>query len=269
MAWTQWYAPLQRALRRYFQSDLTYRYLRRALVTGQYYLRRADEPELKAFGIVDDKDRDGLVIDIGANGGQTAVAFGFICPHCRILSFEPNPGLWSELEFVRKLLGQRFDFKPLGVGNESGQFRLYVPYAGKLPVTTQASIEEDKVRRVAESLRSSLEIDVTVRAVDVDVIRFDDLGLRPDGIKIDVEGNELAALEGMRETITSHQPLVMFEKNARDAACRELLESFDYELYQFDPGLGRYEAGAVEGARNWFAVPQRLLPRFKQSFRVE
>lgn len=162
------YAFVQTFLRRYLQSDLLYRYLRRILITAQYVLRRADEPELKAFGILGQDGDRGLLIDIGANGGQTAIAFGFICRGFEIVSFEPNPGLWSELDFARKLLGTRFSYKRCGVGDQNGSFDLHVPYVGNLPVTTQASVVADKVERAAASLKTTLGQDVEVRQVKVE-----------------------------------------------------------------------------------------------------
>ena len=86
------YTPVKNFLRRNLQNPRLYGYARRVLLLGQYLLRIPDEPDFRIFSIFRQRS-GGILVDVGANGGQSAIAFAFICPKCQILSFEPNPGL--------------------------------------------------------------------------------------------------------------------------------------------------------------------------------
>lgn len=78
----------------------------------------------------------------------------------------------------------------------------------------------------------------------VPVITLDSFGLRPDFIKIDVEGMELDVLLGAETTIRAHHPVVMFEENGlnarygvADGACHDLLRSWGArQVAQFKSG---------------------------------
>ena len=68
----------------------------------------------------------------------------------------------------------------------------------------------------------------------VQMIRIDDLQLkRCNVIKVDVEGMECDVLEGGRETITRHRPVLFVENNTleRSWATIALIDSLDYDAY--------------------------------------
>jgi FkbM family methyltransferase len=242
-------------LRRYLQSPRTYGYARRILLLAQYLSRTPDEPDLTAFAALNRRG-GGLLVDIGANGGQSAIALGFLCPKFEILSFEPNPALWSDLDFVKRLLGRRFSYRRLGLGAATGRMLLYVPIAGNLPITTRASLSLEAAQQHCRTLGSELKQAVRVDEFHVEISRFDELNLRPDAIKIDVEGAEADILLGMRDTISAHAPIIMLECNDGDERCREFLSAFGYRFYYFNPRDRRFRDLPVENARNWFAIPR-------------
>ena len=55
--------------------------------------------------------------------------------------------------------------------------------------------------------------------------RFDDLGLHPLVIKIDVEGLELDVLQGMEGTLAEDEPLLLIEQNSSSASVAAWLEA--------------------------------------------
>lgn len=66
--------------------------------------------------------------------------------------------------------------------------------------------------------------------LDEAVARF---GFRPpDVIKMDIEGGETIAIQGMRETIERHRPALIFELHGRQAARETLkgLGAYDWQI---------------------------------------
>lgn len=252
------YRPIKDFLRRYIQHPAIYGYARRVLLLFQYLARTPDEPDFAVFRQFDHLNGN-LLVDVGANGGQSAIAFAFMCPKSEILSFEPNPALWSDLNFVRRVLGKRFSYRKLGLGRSAATMRLHIPVVGNLPITTRASLSLEDAEEHRLRLKGELKREIGMRAVDVDVVAFDELGLRPYAIKIDVEGFELDVLNGMHATIAACSPLLMLESNESDAACKEFLASYGYEFFDFDQTTGKLSDKPVTKTRNWFAVPRDLV----------
>ena len=196
-----------------------------------------------------------MFVDIGANGGQTAVGIARVLPTARIESFEPNPALTPELAWVRRLLGERFNHHAVGLGSRSGVMTLHVPHVDDLPVTTRASLSVRVADDRAVELNRETGRSSEVRPVQVEIRRFDDLGLRPHGIKVDVEGVELEVLRGMTETIGACHPMLMLEYNDQTQECRNLLTEYGYDFWDVDPATLRLVTTGSPSIRNWFAIP--------------
>ncbi|RJX65528.1 FkbM family methyltransferase [Tsuneonella suprasediminis] len=250
---------LRNALRRAAVPPRVYSLMRSAMLVGQKILRRPDEPDLRGFAVL--AGSASLIADIGANGGQSAVALSFIVPDARIVSFEPNPVLWRELAFVQRLLGSRFERRQIGLGPEAARMQLHIPTVGGLPITTRASLTPDGAREQAARLESDTGRRVEITSVEVSVETFDSLDLMPSGIKIDVEGYEYEVLSGMVRTLCDARPLVMLECNARDGECLALLEPLGYRRAWFDRPRGCLTATRPHGAGNWYAVPDEMAGR--------
>jgi FkbM family methyltransferase len=89
----------------------------------------------------------------------------------------------------------------------------------------------------------------TERTIDVELVAIDDL-LRtgqlapPTVVKIDVEGAEIAVLEGMRETLARHQPAVICELHGTHREFSETMSSVRYRLINLEGPQPIDEAGA-------------------------
>jgi FkbM family methyltransferase len=140
----------------------------------------------------------------------------------RVVSFEPQPRLADYLMGVREMFGWRnWQIETCGVSDHRGTSTLRVPSGGTSP---GASLE-DKVD-VADG-------DVlTVRLVTLD----DYIGTARVGLmKIDVEGHELAVLNGARRLLERDRPAILLEcekRHRRDGTTREVfgfLKSLGYQ----------------------------------------
>lgn len=254
------YDFIKNFLRRRMRQPQVYALARRIMLLGQWLMRRPDEPDFVAFKAL--KAEKGLVVDIGANGGQSAIAFSFLLPRFEILSFEPNPALWPDLDFIGRILGRRFSYWKIGLGARADRMTLFVPQIGNLPVTTRASLDRRAADAHCDNLTKEVGQRPEISETTVDIVPFDSLDLRPDIIKIDVEGYERHVLEGMMETLKIAQPILLLESNADDQACMDLLSPLGYRFYYFDLTSKRITTNPQNRSRNWFAAPPHRIDQF-------
>lgn len=124
------------------------------------------------------------IVDVGANLGlYTVLLSRLVGPSGRVISFEPEPGLFELLSQSCELNGcANVKVYPVALGSRESRMpmRRMILNAGDNTLGTEGS----------ELFRSE---------VMVEVAKLDDLApdLRPDVIKIDVQGWELEVLRGM------------------------------------------------------------------------
>lgn len=154
--------------------------------------RLGGEPELNL--LVDLFERGGSAVDVGANRGLYSFQFSRLCNH--VLAFEPNPDFAL---FARRALPANVKVYELALGAEAGEGVLKVPVVNGVRRHREASL------LYPTDQRPTIDISVEIRTLDSFSIR--DLRI----IKIDVEGTELAVLQGARETIARERPILIVE----------------------------------------------------------
>ncbi len=131
------------------------------------------------------------ILDIGANVGQFGFSMLTIDPRLRVVSFEPNPSIFSILA-ANAAQFSAWEVVNAGVSDHSGAAHLhYLP--GR---SGQGSLE------VANASRSVWKAhDSDVRATQVELLTGDWIAKKHstewDLIKIDVEGHERSVLSGL------------------------------------------------------------------------
>ena len=176
-----------------------------------------------------------IALDIGANIGNHALFFSRI--FSSVHAFEPNPGV--ALRLRRNIAANKAD------NISVHEFGLSETCA-ELPFLCNANgnagmgkfLEADAEGAATLTVRRGDEV---VQANGLDAVDF---------IKIDVEGHEVAALKGLRNTIDKQRPVVAFEFHAADYpdgyfdAFRAALPGYRfYEcLYNTSGGLARQAA---------------------------
>ncbi|MEX2317972.1 MAG: FkbM family methyltransferase [Pirellulales bacterium] len=191
------------------------RYLYRAL---RYWLR-VDPAELRYVGR---RLRAGQVgVDVGCHkGAYTYWMRRRVGPAGEVIAFEPQP---RQVEYLRTVFQSmhytNVTLVPMGLSDTPGRLRLHIPTAAG--ATHFASFVAGR------------SADRSCDAIDVDVTTLDAFfGARPRGpdfLKIDVEGHELAVLEGGRRTLEAQHPTVLIECEARhrpDGDVRPVFERF-------------------------------------------
>lgn len=81
-----------------------------------------------------------VLIDVGANAGQSALCLAMLRPDARIISFEANADNIEDLAFVRRILGDRYTYHHTGLSDRNGSAVLKVPIVGRTPVPGESSL---------------------------------------------------------------------------------------------------------------------------------
>jgi FkbM family methyltransferase len=134
-------------------------------------------------------------LDIGACHGLFSLAFTQGRPGAEAVAVEPSPLAWEVLESnLRRNADSRVT--PLQAAMGAAPGRLTMRYSWH------------HLEASPEAAGDPAAVEIPLRTVD---LLCAELGFRPDLMKIDVEGYELAVLRGARGTLAESQPLVFLE----------------------------------------------------------
>lgn len=128
-----------------------------------------------------------LIVDVGANVGQFSNAAKLFFPDARVVSFEPDPDTYADLQ-INTLKLKGVELYNIGLGDRDGVLTFY---RHELSVMSSFSQAGDMARH-----RGNMEL--PVRRLDA-VLAYDD---RPELLKIDVEGFEREVLSGAWEIVS-------------------------------------------------------------------
>lgn len=160
-----------------------------------------------------------LIIDVGGNGGSYSAEVLSHFPDCDLVVFEPNQSNY-------KRLVERFNDKknvqvePFALSNEPRKSTLFSDADG----SGLASLSNRRLEH--------MDINFTVRE-SVDCIKFDDYWQKNlnnrtiDVMKLDVEGHELSALDGMALSLEK-TTVVQFEFGGCNIDSRTYFQDFWY-----------------------------------------
>lgn len=200
--------------------------------------------------------KDSIVLDIGANMGQYACRFNHIVRkgNGHVHSFEPVNGNFIALALMKnKLRLNKVTLNQLGVSNVVGKAVIHIPvFKNGLVVGTRASLID-----VGEVDRKEELIGLTT----IDRYVNDNKIERIDLIKCDTEGNENNVLEGAKETIEKHLPVLSFEMSYNESGVNWLLD-LGYVLFFHDRKINKLRK--VDG----FQIGNLILVHRKDIYRM-
>ena len=189
-------------------------------------------------------------IDIGANFGLYAYHLSnLLGPQGRVVCFEPVPFTAMTFRLVGRLLRFRgVELVNKGCGEEAGRVTFTLPVSNTGAISAGlshfAGRRDDRPGRERhaqfdEKLTRDIECEVTT--LDTFLPDLKDVSV----LKSDIEGADLLALRGARETLERHHPTIITEVNTW------FLEGFGLKLadmYEYLGGLG-YTAYSFKGGR--------------------
>jgi FkbM family methyltransferase len=189
-----------------------------------------------------------IILDIGANRGQSIESFRAVVSRARIIAVEPNPMLATLLRHQYPDVSVR----PHALGDAPGSFVLYIPRYGKTYWDTRASLDKHVAAAFLSPTHFALfdPLRAGIEPISVPVLTLDELGLFPHVVKIDAEGAEHAILRGAMKTLES-RPILLLE--GRQSEVLDTLVPFGYRPFH---AVGRnLESGF--GALNTFFLCER------------
>lgn len=203
------------------------------------------------------------VFDVGANVGWHALHLAAANPTGTVYAFEPVPATYARME-ANVALNDRANVAafPFGLGEWEETLTLYLDES--MPVGASA------VDHAAEG--QAVPVECRIRSLDTVVA---ELGVRPDVVKIDVEGAELSVLKGAVGTLNSARPAVFCELLRKWAAsfgyhpneAIDLMVSLGYRCFETVGARLEPVAEITEAtvATNFiFLHPQRHAPLLRE-----
>lgn len=199
-------------------------------VADAYYrwrFRHLDEAKL----IVSYVDPRRAAIDVGANRGAVTQLLAQHCPF--VYAYEPNPRARASLS---RRLSDNVTVYPYAVSDEAGTIDLVEP------------VWDGEVSHAHGSITRNYE-GSEVNRTSIEAVRLDEMGHSVHDIgfiKIDVEGHELAAVDGAANLLATARPTLWIEMDGYGypggmASGIAKVESYGYRGY-FHIGTKRYSA---------------------------
>jgi FkbM family methyltransferase len=184
----------------------------------------------------------GLIVDIGANRGQSIKAFRRLAPASRIVAFEPEPRSAAQLE-ARHRLDPTITVHRCALGSRSGVLTFFVPKYGRWDCDGMSATDYKSATEWLRDPGRMLLFDearLSVKEYPVECNTLDSFELAPRLIKLHAQGAEFDILKGSQTTIAQHRPALMV---AFPSAAVDVLlgvwryRAYDYRHGHFVPGM--------------------------------
>ena len=193
------------------------------------------EPELEDLYTKIIKD-DFIVIDAGANIGYHTAKFAKLAK--AVHAFEPIQNTYYTLcgNIAINDLSDKVIAYPLGLGNYNG----FATIKGTEDINLWAN---DIELHITKNIGSTTLL--PSNEGDISISKLDDFNLKPDLIKIDVEGFEPMVIDGGMETIANHLPIILIEihENENKQSTVDKLLNLGYSIHNL--GIGTWEADYI------------------------
>jgi FkbM family methyltransferase len=179
---------------------------------------------------------DHVILDVGANRGQSIAAIRYFEATTPVIAYEPNPLMVARLE-KRFPQDPHLKITPCGLGSETGRFDFYVPYYKGVAFDGLASFDKSEAADWLNPERMFLfdRRHVKVKKLSCQVATLDSFQVKPSLIKIDVQGLEASVIKGGSDTIAEFRPVILMENNQPQRDAAQLLD-MGYIPHAFETG---------------------------------
>jgi FkbM family methyltransferase len=190
-----------------------------------------------------------LILDIGANTGTYSLLSAALKTNTVIHAFEPNPTIFNLLKSNIILNNFSIHVHEVAVSNCKGDVFLYI--------NDQAN--DYKASVIASKGSKSIE----VKSINIDSLEFKS---NYTLIKLDIEGNEPLALEGMRQLLSESEVVILMEVLTEKSAdeLNQILSTNTYDFFNVDEVHGYKQTKRIEKStgNNILVIPKKITPIF-------
>jgi FkbM family methyltransferase len=171
-----------------------------------------------------------VVWDVGANCGLVSYLLASTTAAVKVVSFEPNTRMHLLCCSALKPFSNT-SCLGIALSDREGETDIFVPRGA----STMGTMQPVKSDQIGQHLQISCAAG--------DDLLSKGVVPAPDVIKIDTEGHELVVLQGLRETIRRHRPIIFLEHISLTDA--DILGSLpdDYEVFSVSSSSGSLARG--------------------------
>ena len=210
-------------------------------------------PRLAAYYKMMVRIKNPVILDVGANKGQTIIFFLKLFPQAKIIAFEPNHKLYKKLTEKFGYLSN-VQLVNKGVSNQNGKLLLKETITDETSTFEELNYQSDYLKLKSRMLGVKPE-NIIVDTYEVDVIKLCDFSEEQNLqhihiLKIDTEGHELKCLEGLFSGHPSRVDFIQLEHHNddmyldadSDEMIERLLQRNRYELHKkIQHGFGDFD----------------------------
>lgn len=225
-----------------------------------YFLKR------EFFGIKLLPIGNGLIVDVGANRGQSTAAFKRLAPGSRIVAVEPEPRSAKRLAF-RHRRDDAVVVLECALGCSSGVIELFLPRYGRWECDGMAATSYNEATEWLKNPGRMYRFDerkLTVRKHRVPCKILDSLGLAPALIKLHAQGSELDILKGGQGILKRQRPALMCAFASQPLT--EFLAELGYRPYVYNEG--RFQPGIAPRSVTftWYLTEEQMEAASKSRY---
>lgn len=140
----------------------------------------------------------------------------------KVFAFEPQSSLFQYLRRLKKTFGwDNVTIEHLALSDKQGTTTLYVPLSEEEMISTPGATIVEHLNSAAFTIKEKIGTDTLDSYCSIHKVK-------PNFIKIDVEGNELQVLKGGIATLKKFKPKIIVEIEARHVGKERVLETFKF-----------------------------------------
>lgn len=185
-----------------------------------------DTKEGDFFAFMEAIDKEGDLLDVGANIGIMSVHLSKRFPYRDVIAIEPMPSnLQVLMEVVDHFNAKNVEIVPTAIGDKDGEeVEMVLPLNGKVKMQGLAHVVHDSITEWNEGEKFSITSDT------IDTIIGD---RKIAGIKMDIENYEYFGLLGAQKLLVRDKPVLYLElwDNENRTKCFDFLQNLGYQVY--------------------------------------
>jgi len=176
-----------------------------------------------------------VVFDIGANIGFFSLLSASLAGAAgRVEAFEPVPSSAAAVQANASLNHlSNIHVHSVAVAEHPGAAQLCVP------------VEPSWAHLEVHGRHPSADFELSVPVISIDTEIAEGRLPVPDVVKIDVEGQEVAVLRGMRQTLATHEPVIICELHESNADVLALVGELGYAVSNLQGTTAVAQAGHI------------------------